>query len=212
MLQAIGSNIPIGFVRPPGHVAVESAATVHPPGGGDDHTQPASTPLDDAGARSTATGEDDEPGGPSQSPGKNLTEEEQQHVAKLKTRDREVRAHEMAHKAAAGQYGGSVSYDYQAGPDGNRYAVGGEVSIDASAVPGDPEATIQKMRIIARAALAPAEPSGQDRAVAAQAQQAAAQAKRDLLTDQFSAGQDKTKGEEQFDAAPMVGKTIDTTV
>ncbi len=212
MLQAIGSNIAFGFVRPPGRVVAESTSSVRSPGHGNDHAQQPNAPLDDTVSRSTATGEDDKANKASPSPGRNLTEKEQQQVAELKTRDREVRGHEMAHKAAAGQHGGSVSYDYQAGPDGNRYAVGGEVSIDASSVPGNPEATIQKMGIIARAALAPAEPSGQDRAVAAQAQQTAAQAKRDLLTDQLSAGQDKAEGEEQFVATPMVGKTIDTTV
>ena len=53
------------------------------------------------------------------------------------------------------------------GPDGNRYAIGGEVSIDVAPVDGDPEATIAKMEIVKAAALAPAEPSAQDRKVAA---------------------------------------------
>ncbi|KZD05847.1 hypothetical protein AUP43_02750 [Oceanibaculum pacificum] len=105
-----------------------------------------------------------------------LTEEEQQIVDELKKRDREVRAHEQAHAAVGGAYAGSPVYEYESGPDGNRYAVGGSVSIDVSPVPGDPEATIQKMEIVKRAALAPGEPSPQDRAVAAAADQARLQA------------------------------------
>ena len=78
-----------------------------------------------------------------------------------------VRAHEQAHKAAAGAHAkGGPTYEYQSGPDGKRYAVGGEVQIDTSPVPNDPQATIQKMQQVQRAANAPAEPSSQDRRVA----------------------------------------------
>ncbi|MEM7577628.1 MAG: putative metalloprotease CJM1_0395 family protein, partial [Planctomycetota bacterium] len=94
-------------------------------------------------------------------------------------RDREVRTHEMAHKNAAGQHATSgPTYSYQTGPDGQKYAVGGSVGIDLS--PEDtPEATIKKMEVVRRAALAPAEPSSQDRKVAAQASQIAAQARQE---------------------------------
>ena len=88
-----------------------------------------------------------------------LSKEEQQEVAKLKQRDAEVRAHEQAHIAAGGHYvRGGANYEYQTGPDGKRYAVGGEVSIDTSPVPDDPQATITKMQTVRRAALAPAKP------------------------------------------------------
>ena len=99
----------------------------------------------------------------------------------LKKRDREVRAHEMAHLAAAGPHarGGPV-YEFQRGPDGQRYAVGGYVKIDTSAVPGDPEATLRKADTIRRAALAPAEPSPQDRRVAAQASSMAIDARQEI--------------------------------
>ena len=113
--------------------------------------------------------------------GEPLTEAEQDQVEQLRARDREVRAHEMAHKAAAGGYArGGPTYSYQQGPDGKRYAVGGSVNIDVSPVPGDPQATIQKMAVVRRAALAPAEPSSQDRKVAAQASQTAATARQEL--------------------------------
>ncbi len=93
-------------------------------------------------------------------------------VEEMKARDREVRAHEQAHMAAgAGIVAGGPSYSYQQGPDGHRYAVGGEVQIDTSAIPGDPKATIEKAEQVRKAAMAPANPSGQDMAVAASAQQ-----------------------------------------
>ena len=99
----------------------------------------------------------------------------------LKRRDREVRAHEQAHAAAAGRHavGGPV-YEYQRGPDGRSYAVGGHVKLDTSPVAGDPEATLQKAGEIRRAAMAPAEPSAQDRQIAAEAAQMAVEARVDL--------------------------------
>jgi len=109
-----------------------------------------------------------------------LTKEEEKQVQELKARDQEVRAHENAHKTAGGGYVGSISYDTQTGPDGREYAIGGEAQIDASPVPGNPEATIRKMDIIVRAALAPAEPSSQDYAVARSAQQARLVVQREL--------------------------------
>ncbi len=109
-----------------------------------------------------------------------LTEEERQEVDELKQRDQEVRRHESAHKAAAGQFAkGAATYEYTQGPDGKRYASGGEVSIDTSEVSGDPQATIRKMQQIRRAAGAPSEPSSQDRQVAAQASLAEAQARQE---------------------------------
>jgi len=99
----------------------------------------------------------------------------------LRQRDQEVRLHEQAHLLAAGPYArGAPSYTYQTGPDGQRYAVSGEVPIDLSAVPGNPQATLQKALTIRRAALAPTDPSDTDRAVAAQATALAAQAQQAL--------------------------------
>ena len=116
--------------------------------------------------------------------GKTLTEEEQKQVDELKARDAEVKAHEQAHIAAGGSYvRGGASYDYQTGPDGKKYAVGGEVSIDTSPVEGDPQATIYKAQVILKAALAPAEPSGQDKSVASQARQMMASARKELMAE-----------------------------
>ena len=99
-------------------------------------------------------------------------------LQELKARDREVRAHEMAHLTAAGAYArGGPSYDYKRGVDGQQYAVGGHVNIDKSPVPGNPEATLRKAEAVSRAALAPAEPSPQDRHIAAEAMAMATEAR-----------------------------------
>ncbi|MDR2762349.1 MAG: hypothetical protein LBB88_07090 [Planctomycetaceae bacterium] len=108
-------------------------------------------------------------------------EQEQQQIKELKERDTEVRQHEAAHLAVAGQYAqGGAEYTYQTGPDGKKYAIGGSVSIDVSEVAGNPEATIAKMQQVAAAATAPAEPSAQDLKVAASARRTEAKAKIEL--------------------------------
>ena len=138
------------------------------------------------GSRAAVPGrgaDNEERGASSRNPssGTPLSEEQQQRVTALKQRDQEVRAHEAAHLAAAGGYAaGGAKFSYSRGPDGRLYATGGEVPIDISAVPGDPQATLIKAQTVQRAALAPAEPSGQDRQVAAQAAAMAADARRQL--------------------------------
>lgn len=102
-------------------------------------------------------------------------------VSELQSIDIEVRAHEAAHMAAGGSHiTGGATYSYQTGPDGKQYAVGGEVGIDISPVPGNPQATITKMMMVRAAALAPANPSPQDLAVAAAAAQMEANARAEL--------------------------------
>ena len=102
-------------------------------------------------------------------------------VAQLQQRDRVVRAHEMAHVAAgAGLLTRGASYTYQTGPDGQRYAIGGEVGIDVS--PGrTPEETLAKAEGVRAAALAPADPSAQDRQVAARAERMAMDARLEIF-------------------------------
>lgn len=103
-----------------------------------------------------------------------------QEVTELKQRDLEVRQHELAHATVGGAYTGSPSYSFEVGPDGQRYAVGGEVSVDLSPIDGDPRATISKMQKVHAAALAPADPSVQDTRVAAAAAQIILQAQSEL--------------------------------
>lgn len=107
-------------------------------------------------------------------------QKEQQEIDKLKQRDREVRAHERAHSSVGGQHAGPPQLEYERGPNGVLYAVGGEVSINTSPVPDNPEATLAKAEQISRAALAPVDPSAQDRLVAAQAQGMAIEARAEI--------------------------------
>ncbi|MFC7408541.1 putative metalloprotease CJM1_0395 family protein [Hydrogenophaga atypica] len=109
-----------------------------------------------------------------------LTEAELKRVAELKATDAKVRAHEMAHMAAGqGVVTSGPSYTYAYGPDGRAYAVGGEVGVD-TAPEQSPQANIDKGRRIQAAALAPAEPSGQDLRVAAAGRALQAEGVREL--------------------------------
>ncbi|MFT7372391.1 MAG: hypothetical protein ACI9T9_001073 [Oleiphilaceae bacterium] len=121
-----------------------------------------------------------------QPPSGQLTAEQLEVVQALQSRDREVRAHEQAHKSVGGSLAGAVSYSYQSAPNGQRYAVGGEVPIDASAVSGDPAATIRKMTTVKAAATAPVDPSAQDLSVAAAASRVLAQARKDLTAENIA--------------------------
>jgi hypothetical protein len=112
----------------------------------------------------------------------NLTSEEKAVVNELSKRDREVRAHEMAHTAAGAGLTGPVSYSYQRGPNGRLYAVEGSVEIDVSPVPNDPRATLEKAQQIQQAALAPSQPSNADRQVAAAASAMATEARAELAS------------------------------
>lgn len=110
---------------------------------------------------------------------------DQEKIQELKDRDQEVRIHEQAHAAVGGQYAGAPTYEFETGPDGNRYAVGGEVSIDVSEEK-DPKDTISKMRVVRAAALAPAEPSAQDYKVANEASQKEQRARADMAKESVS--------------------------
>ncbi|NOT01695.1 MAG: hypothetical protein HOP29_13820 [Phycisphaerales bacterium] len=138
-----------------------------------------------------------------------LTEEERREVEKLKERDAEVRRHESAHKAAAGSAAkGGPQFEYATGPDGRRYATGGEVQIDTSEVPGDPQATIAKMQQVRRAAHAPAEPSSQDQRVAAEASAIESRARSELAAarrDSGAVGGRETAGNRRRFASDGVG-------
>ncbi len=128
-----------------------------------------------------SAGRDDEKT-PQQEAGQPQAEQqEQQEIQELKARDQEVKTHEQAHAAVGGRYAAAPSYSYQLGPDGKQYAVGGEVQIDVSPIPGDPQATVQKMQQVRAAALAPAEPSAADRRIAAEAMQRQIQAQAELV-------------------------------
>jgi len=111
---------------------------------------------------------------------------ETRQVAELSERDRQVRAHEAAHQAAAGSLGGAASFTYETGPDGRSYAVGGEVPVDMSGGRTAAETATRAAQIRA-AALAPADPSPQDLAVAATATAMEAAARQQMTREQSTA-------------------------
>ncbi len=170
LISALRSTRPYGPGRRPQESSSDAAAVEQQTG-----------PNDARYADSTQTA----PARASEGSGtKQLSAEEKREVEKLKKRDREVRAHEQAHLAAAGGYArGGAKYTFETGPDGRRYATGGEVPIDTSEVPDDPQATIRKMAVIRKAALAPQNPSGADRNIAASAAMKSAQAMRELMQE-----------------------------
>lgn len=128
-----------------------------------------------------------------------LTDAERQQVQSLRQTDAEIRRHEQAHAMVGGPYAGAPRYQYTKGPDGKQYAISGQVSIDASPIPGDPQATIQKLRIVRRAALAPSDPSGQDQQVAASAQRGIIEARQELAEE---------KAEERAENAAESGQEV----
>ncbi len=187
-----GNRIPEPVAKKePSETQAGTASALAPAQTGSDGTKPSSAAADGsnaaqpAGAKAnsaeaSSTNETEGANAKSESSTVTLSPEARAEVAKLKARDLEVRQHEAAHAAVAGSlvtYG--PAYTYQKGPDGVNYAIGGEVGIDTS--PGrTPEETIERARRAQAAALAPAEPSGADLAVAAQAQQMEAQARSEL--------------------------------
>jgi hypothetical protein len=109
-----------------------------------------------------------------------LSEDEQRMVDELRLSDQRVRAHEQAH-AAAGAY--NVRYDYQTGPDGKQYAVGGSANIDINVSSSDPDGKIQEASKMRAAALAPSDPSSEDMAVAAKASRIEMEAHAEKATE-----------------------------
>ena len=113
-----------------------------------------------------------------------LSQDELQLVDELKRRDREVRAHEAAHVAVAGSLARSgAKFQYEQGPDGKNYAVGGDVAID-SGRGQSPEETLVKAQRVRSAALAPSQPSAQDRRVATEATASVQQAHEEMTLQQ----------------------------
>ena len=122
-----------------------------------------------------------------------LSDNARQAVTELQARDTEVRAHEAAHQAAGGGMTGGASYTYEKGPDGRMYAVGGEVSISTKGG-STPEETIANARQVQAAAMAPANPSGQDFAVASSAKVMEMKAQQELAKEK----QAKMRGEKTY--------------
>jgi len=86
---------------------------------------------------------------------------------KLKQSDSEIRKHEQSH-ASLGNTTSPISYNYQAGPDGKLYAVGGSVRLETS-IPDDPKQASYKLDRIAKARSGVVDPSGADAQITIQA-------------------------------------------
>lgn len=152
-----------------------------------------------------------EPGTPAATQEAAEQRREQEEIRQLAARDREVRAHEQAHSSVGGQYAGAPSFTFTRGPDGVRYATGGEVPIDVSRVAGDPEATIRKMQIVRRAALAPADPSAADRSIAARATRSESEARAELAQQRAEESAERRAeqfGDDEENDRPRVGRSL----
>lgn len=140
-----------------------------------------------------------------------LTEEEQQEVDDLKKRDKEVRTHEQAHMAAGSPYTSAPKYEYTTGPDSRKYATGGSVDVDTSEE-STPEKTIEKAQTIKRSAQAPAEPSSQDKNVAAEANRMEREARAELAKQkrEENSGSSNLYGISQYmkTSAPSTGSLV----
>ncbi len=138
-------------------------------------------------------------------------DEKQAQINELEKIQREVISHEAAHKAAAGELGGGVSYSYTEGPDGKSYITGGEVPIKFKQG-STPEETLRNMQQIQRAATAPADPSGQDIHVAAKAAAMAARARNEINRENNDDDSHKTevaRGTPIFEAVNKQDEQLD---
>lgn len=91
---------------------------------------------DDERARSTASG----------------SERVNAQVQRMRVQEREVRRTQVMKAAVGGAFAGDSTYQFALGPDGRRYIVGGDVSLDVSPVENNPRATISKMQRVRAAA------------------------------------------------------------
>lgn len=87
----------------------------------------------------------------------------QAEVARLRGQERDVRRHQVFKAAVGGAYVSAASYQFDIGPDGHRYIVGGESPLDLSPVENNPRATIQKMQRVRAAATLGIRPTRADR-------------------------------------------------
>ena len=159
------------------------------------------------GAHEHHDDDDDHGGEGRQSVGKGeLSQDEQRKVRELQQRDQRVRAHEQAHVAASGRIAVSApSYEYETGPDGRQYAVGGSVNYNVPAAQSAQEELLlaQQLR---RMALAPMDPSPKDRAAAADASTKEARANREIREEKVE--EQEARRAEQAEAGEESGSAV----
>ena len=83
---------------------------------------------------------------------------------RFKSSDMETRNHEQLH-ASLGTTTTPIRYDYQMGPDGKLYAIGGNVRFDTS-IPKDKDEAIQKLDELQKASSSPEGLSRADSSIA----------------------------------------------
>lgn len=108
-----------------------------------------------------------------------MSAEEQRELRDLERRDMEVRTRDMAFLAAAGGAAGSYSLHYETGPDGQRYVVGADISLDTSEG-ATPEQTLAKARALRAATLSAGRDSAQDAMTASKAMRMEAEARAEI--------------------------------
>ena len=113
---------------------------------------------------------------------KKLSPDEERLIQDLHARDEEVKTHESAHQTAGGGLVGAATYNYQQGPDGKMYAIGGQVSI-STGKSSSPEETISNAKKIIASAMAAGSPSPQDFAVATNAKMMEFKAEQKLIKE-----------------------------
>ncbi|MCT7561132.1 putative metalloprotease CJM1_0395 family protein [Aliarcobacter butzleri] len=97
--------------------------------------------------------------------GENYDENDYQRVLnKFKNKDSEVKTHEQTHASGATTIS-AINYNYQVGPDGKLYAIGGSVRFDTS-IPKDPQSAKVKMDQLQSASSSVSSLSGADASIA----------------------------------------------
>lgn len=96
---------------------------------------------------------------------KNYDENDYQRVLnKFKNKDSEIRTHEQTH-ASLGTTTAPINYNYQVGPDGKLYAMGGSVRFNTS-IPSNPESAKVKLDELKDASSSVSSLSGADASIA----------------------------------------------
>jgi hypothetical protein len=113
-----------------------------------------------------------------------LSAQQKAQIAQFQLLDQTARANVAAEQRAAGAYGGTVSYQYERGPDGTLYAVAGDVTLNVQPVPNNPAATLSAMQTITNAALSVAPPTADDLMAVREAAQYTAEAEAALRSAQ----------------------------
>ncbi len=83
--------------------------------------------------------------------GRQPSPEEQKEIEKIRKNSRNVKRRELVYRAVVGNHvRGAVSFQYETGPDGMKYATAGHTAIDTRPIINNPEASIRKAQAIKR--------------------------------------------------------------